>query len=182
MTNTRRRAAALILALTLVFACAGCMSANVEDLYSLPQMSEEYVQLQELVGQVIAAGGSYAAPTGGSNRQTIQLRDLDGDGTPEALAFLADENHTPMVCVYRQDAHGDYYHYIVLPGDGTAVAGVDYADLNGDGVMSVADVVLLRRAILSSAGVDVYPMGDMNDDNQLTVADVVLLRRAVLNQ
>ena len=163
MKDTRRRAAALVLALTLAFACAGCMSANVEDLYSLPQMSEEYVQLQELVGQVIAAGGSYAAPIGGSNRQTIQLRDLDGDGTPEALAFLADENHTPMVCVYRQDQHGDYYHYIVLPGDGTAVAGVDYADLNGDGA---SELILVWQGGGSLKMLSVYSLGSADQSEQ----------------
>ena len=55
-------------------------------------------------------------------------------------------------------------------------------DLNHDGDRTVADVVLLRRAILASEGTDEHPMADMNEDGSLTVADVVLLRRAVLGQ
>ena len=128
-----RRAAVLALAVFIAFACAGCMTASVEELYSLPQMSEQYVQLQELIGQRIADGGSYAAPIGGSNRQSIQLRDLDGDGTAEALAFLADDARTPMVCVYRQNGDGTFYLFLTITGEGSAVASLDYADLTGDG-------------------------------------------------
>lgn len=127
-----RPATALLLALFLAIFCTGCM-ADVEELYSLPQISEEYVQLQALVSQWIEDGGEYAAPVGGSNRQSIQLRDLDGDGVPEALAFLADESHTPAVCIYRQDDEGAYYLAIVITGKGAAVDSVEYTDLTGDG-------------------------------------------------
>lgn len=132
-----KRILTLVLALFMTIACSGCMSGSVEKLYSLPQMSEEYVQLQDLIGQRIAGGGAYAAPTGGSNRQSIQLRDLDGDGTAEALAFLSDEDGTPTVCVYRLNEDDDYYLYVIIRGYGSAVAGVDYADLNGDGSLEL---------------------------------------------
>ena len=163
MNSPKRRLTALVMAALIAFACSGCMTGSVEKLYSLPRMSEQYVQLQELIGQRLDEGDSYAAPTGGSNRQSIQLRDLDGDGTPEALAFLADENHTPMVCVYRQDAHGDYYHYIVLPGDGTAVAGVDYADLNGDGA---SELILVWQGGGSLKMLSVYSLGSADQSEQ----------------
>lgn len=158
-----RRRGVLVLALALAFLCTGCMSANVEELYSLPQMSEEYVQLQALIDQTIDNGGSYAAPTGGSNRQTIQLRDLDGDGIPEALAFLTDADHIPMVCVYRQDEHGDYYHSIVLPGNGTSVAGVDYADLDGDGA---SELILVWQGGGSLKMLCVYSLGSSEQSEQ----------------
>ena len=133
MKTKRRRGTALLLALCVAAACTGCMPASVDELYSLPQMSEQYVQLQDLIAQRIADGSAYAAPTGGGNRQNVQLRDLDGDGVDEALAFLVDETATPTVCVYRQDESEDFYLSVVITGDGSAVASVDYADLNGDG-------------------------------------------------
>lgn len=133
MKSPTKRAAALFLALFMVTALSGCMTSSVEELYSLPQVSEEYVQLQELIAERIDAGSAYAAPTGGRNRQSIQLRDMDGDGTAEALAFLVDENRTPTVCVYRQNADGDFYPFVIITGYGSAVASVDYADLTGDG-------------------------------------------------
>ena len=131
------RIKALILALFMAFACTGCTVSSVDELYSLPEMSEEYVQLRELIGQRINAGSVYAAPTGGSNLQSVQLQDLDGDGVAEALAFLADENRTPTVCIYRQNDAGDYYLYVIVTGDGSAVASVEYADMNGDGAMEL---------------------------------------------
>ncbi len=51
-------------------------------------------------------------------------------------------------------------------------------DMNQDGSLSVADVVLLRKAILSASDAAV---GDMNQDGILSVGDVVLLRKTILN-
>ncbi|MCD7845172.1 MAG: hypothetical protein LUG57_04850 [Oscillospiraceae bacterium] len=131
-----KRGAALLLSAVLALACTGCMS-EAEELYSLPQQQEEYLQLQELIDQRIDEGGEYAAPTGGSNRQSVQLRDLDGDGASEALAFLADSNHTPSVCIYRLDEEGAYYLCIVIAGKGSALSSVEYADLNGGGALEL---------------------------------------------
>ena len=80
--KNRNRAIALVLAIFMGIACAGCSAAGgVERLYALPQLSEEYVQLEELIAQRIEEGDEYLAPQGGSNRQSVQLHDLDGDGT-----------------------------------------------------------------------------------------------------
>lgn len=127
----------LVMALLLALSASGCVSAGVEDLYSLPRMSEEYLQLEALIAQRIDEGGEYAAPVGGNNRQSVQLQDLNGDGEEEAIAFLADENHMPMVCVYRRDAAGDFYLYVVIEGEGSTVSSVEYADLNGDNAKEI---------------------------------------------
>lgn len=133
-----KRLAGLVLALFIAAVSSGCMTASVDELYSLPRMSEEYVQLQQLIAQRLDEGSAYAAPTGGSNRQNVQLRDLDGDGAEEALVFLADQSGTPTVCLYRRDDGGDYYLAVIIEGDGSAVASADYADLTGDGIAELA--------------------------------------------
>ncbi len=135
--DRRRRITALLLAVFMALVCAGCAASGAERLYALPQLADEYVQLEELIAQRIRSGGEYAAPVGGSNRQTVQLHDLDGDGTPEAIAFLADSGHTPTVCVYRQDEEGNYYLFVAIEGVGSAVNSVEYADLTGDGASEV---------------------------------------------
>ena len=131
------RALALLLALFMAVACAGCVSSGAEGLYALPQMSDEYLQLEQLIATRIRDGSEYAAPIAGSNRQSVQLRDLDGDGEPEAIAFLADSGHTPTVCVYRRNGAGDFYLYVIIGGEGSAVSSVEYADLTGDGAAEV---------------------------------------------
>ena len=125
-----RRLPALLLAVLVALTCVGCAA---DQLYALPQLTDEYVQLEELIDQRIRSGGEYAAPVSGSNRQTVQLHDLDGDGTSEAIAFLADGSHTPNVCVYRQDDDGSYYLFVAIEGVGSAVDSVEYADLTGNG-------------------------------------------------
>lgn len=119
-----------VLAAFMMLLCTGCA---VEGLYALPKLSDDYIQLEELIGERIRGGGEYAAPVGGSNRQSVQLRDLDGDGEAEAIAFLADETRTPTVCIYRRDGAGDFYLYVIIRGEGSAVGSVEYADLTGDG-------------------------------------------------
>ena len=135
--KTKHRVLALALAVFMALSASGCVMAGVEDLYSLPQMSEEYLQLESLIAQRIDEGGEYAAPVGGDSRQSVQLQDLDGDGEEEAIAFLADENHMPTVCVYRRDSAGDYYLYVVIDGEGSAVSSVEYADVTGDGIREI---------------------------------------------
>ena len=135
--KTKYRVLTLVMAVFMALCATGCMAAGVEGLYSLPRMSEEYLQLESLIARHIDAGGEYAAPVGGDSRQSVQLQDLDGDGEEEAIAFLADENHMPMVCVYRRDSAGDYYLYVVIEGEGSAVSSVEYADLNGDGAREI---------------------------------------------
>lgn len=135
--KTKYRVLALVLAVFMALSASGCVMAGVENLYALPRMSEEYLQLESLIAQQIEAGGEYAAPVGGDNRQSVQLQDLNGDGEEEAIAFLADEDHMPTVCVYRRDSAGDYYLYVVIDGEGSAVSSVEYADVNGDGAREI---------------------------------------------
>ena len=171
----------------MVFACSGCMMANVEELYSLPRMSEAYVQLQDLIAQRIDAGGEYAAPLGGSHRQSVQLQDLNGDGAAEAVAFLADEDHTPLVCIYRMDGEGNYYLFVDILGAGSAVSSVDYADLNGDGASEIligwqigGDIQLLSVYDLSgevpvevfSADCSAFLLSDLNGDGREEILDL----------
>ncbi len=169
MKSPAKHAAALFLAVFIVASLTGCMTASVDELYSLPQVSEEYVQLQDLVNQRVDAGSSYAAPTGGRNRQSIQLRDLDADGVAEALAFLVDETRTPTVCVYRQDDGGDYYPFVIITGYGSAVASVDYADLTGDGA---AELIILWQGLGDIRLLTVHSLGDPERADQRELLSV----------
>ncbi len=108
-----------------------------ESLYSLPQQSEEYIELQAAINRIIAGGAEYAAPTSGTNRQTVQLRDLDGDGAEEAIAFFRVSGERPLRIYIFENIGDNYQVATIIEGDGTNIARIDYADLTGSGEMNI---------------------------------------------
>ena len=68
--NLKKGMLAVFLAALTVL--SGCSLTEAEELYSLPQPSKEYLQLQKLIDTEIASGCEYAAPTAGSQRQTAK--------------------------------------------------------------------------------------------------------------
>jgi hypothetical protein len=131
-------------------------------------MSDEYVQLETLISQRISEGSEYAAPIGGSHRQSVQLQDLDGDGLTEAIAFLADSSHTPTVCIYRQDSQGDYYLYVIITGEGSAISSVEYADITGDGA---SDLIIRWQISGDIQLLSAYSLGGEEPVNALLSVD-----------
>ena len=56
--------------LLLLLSASGCgFSFSPTDLYSLPQLPEEYTELNSSLNQLLESGAEYAAPVSGSNIQ-----------------------------------------------------------------------------------------------------------------
>ena len=157
----------LLAVILLVLILSGCAASGADRLYALPRLTDDYVQLEELIARRIEAGGEYAAPTAGSNRQTVQLHDLDGDGTAEAVAFLADSSHTPNVCVYKRDEAGNFYLFAYIEGTGSAVGGVEYADITGDGA---AELILTWQTGGSMKLLSAYDLGGAEPQQLMSAA------------
>ncbi|MBQ9857864.1 MAG: VCBS repeat-containing protein [Oscillospiraceae bacterium] len=131
----------LVCVIAVFFAVlTGCMATSAEELYSLPQSSERYVQIQNKVDELQEGGLEFAAPTAGSYRQAIQLQDLDGDGTEEAVVFFrTDEDGKKPLCIYiLRDVGVTFEVAAVIEGDGTSIDSVTYIDMNGDGALEIA--------------------------------------------
>lgn len=126
-------------ALLLPVLLSGCMmTASVEELYSLPQLPAEYQELSAQIDTILASGAEYASPTSGSNLQSVQLEDLDGDGNEEALAFFRVNSDTKPLKIYIFRAVGDTYEQAsVIEGTGTSIYSIRYVDMNGDGVKEI---------------------------------------------
>ena len=114
----------------------GCTFPSGDDLLAAPRPSTNYQTLQVELEDLLASGVSYTAPTGGENRSSIQLVDLDGDGVEEAIAFFrgstsATSNNFQIYIYKRQ---GDQYVCTgTVEGQGTAVQSVDYPVITPDG-------------------------------------------------
>jgi hypothetical protein len=89
MRHLLRLAGLGLMAGALALLTTGCGFAfSPEELYSLPALPAEYTELNNCISQMIDSGAEYAAPISGTNIQPVQMKDLDGDGQQEAVAFF----------------------------------------------------------------------------------------------
>ena len=129
MVKTLRTCALVLLLLML----CGCAPVSVSELYSLPQLSNEYLSLQSLIDAEIDSGSEYASPVRGSNCQSVQQYDLDGSGQFEALAFFRTAEGALKICIY-QFSQDSYVPVCTIRGEGSSIGRVEYSDMDGDGM------------------------------------------------
>lgn len=125
--------------LLTVFLLSGCMfTASFEDLYEVPQLPNEYTELSRQIDAILSSGAEYATPTSGTNIQSVQQVDLDGDGTEEALAFFRNSSEEKPLKIYIFRAVGETYEQVALiEGNGTAIHSISYVDMDGDGAREI---------------------------------------------
>lgn len=140
----KRRFLMVALGTALALCLSGCVFESVDKLYALPELPQEYRELQNTIDATMSElGAEYATINYGSNTSTIQLLDMDGDGDQETAAVflrvtaVKDERsgeEKPMrVCLFRQGEDQSYHQVYMLEGNGTSINSVAYEDLTGDG-------------------------------------------------
>lgn len=124
----------LIFAVLLIFVLAGCATGSVEDVLRAPALPSEFMEFNDELNKIKASGLELLAPSGGANRQAIQLTDLDGDGADEGVALFRETANTYKTYVYIFKKIDDRYEVRArIEGAGNAVERVSYADLLGSG-------------------------------------------------
>lgn len=178
----KRNGAVLALAFCLAVLLSGCFFKSVEQLYAVPQVSEDYEALRVRLGELTDMGGEYAAPQSGDRIQSVQLQDLDGDGRQEAVAFFRfpGEEKSLRIYIFRQT--GDSYEQMgVIEGSANAINSVDYVQMDNDPyqeiVVSWQLTATLHTLAVYSVGpsqveelmrtdYDNYKLCDLDQDNQ----------------
>lgn len=123
---------ALLGALALLSGCTPVPSNAT--LYRLPKLPKEYESLEKQIDALIDDGAEYAAPTSGSNLQSVQMVDLNGDGEEEAVAFFRRPGDELPLKIYIFRATEDSYEqYCVIEGASNSIYSINYVDLDGDG-------------------------------------------------
>ena len=74
------RSLRILPALLFLLLLGGCVFPSGDELLAAPKPSSNYQSLQTELEKQLAQGVSYASPSEGENRSSIQLADLDNDG------------------------------------------------------------------------------------------------------
>ncbi len=128
-----KRVLKILLLISALFVLCSC-SVTVDDLYQLPQLSGENAQLQKLIDEVLNLGASYAPPSSGSHRQSVQLEDLNNDGHREAIAFfrVSGDDKPLKIHIFRK-IDGEYVETAKIEGEGESIDSISYSDMDNDG-------------------------------------------------
>jgi len=121
-----------VLVILAVLLLTGCLRITADELYSLPEVSDEYLRLQAHINVLLSQGAEFAPPTRGPNRQAVQLVDLNGTGNSEVIAFFAVPGEALQVYIFEL-VDGDYTVAEIIEGVGTEIESVRYVDMDGDG-------------------------------------------------
>ncbi len=125
-----------MLCLIIVF-LSGCSLEYGDGLLSLPKLPGEYLLLQHEIDEILNTGAVYATAETGSNRQAVQLIDVDGDGEDEAIAFFRMPGGDFLVCVYERRESG-YEEIGRAEGFGNTIHAVHYPRISADGKLALA--------------------------------------------
>lgn len=125
-----KKALRLVGLVTLLLCLGGCSLQFGDGLLLLPKVPAEYVQLQQQLNEILQSGAAYAVPETGTNRQAVQLMDVDGDGAEEALAFFRTESGAYQVYAFRKEGEA-YVRIGMAEGYGTALRAIYYPRLEG---------------------------------------------------
>ena len=175
MANYGRKFARALALAALCLLLGGCATnVSTDKLYALPSLPAEYASLEAEINALLSDGAEHAAPISGSNLQSVQMVDLDGDGVEEAVAFFRKATDERPVKIYFFRSNGDSYEQMALiEGTASSIYSITYYDLDGDG----------RREILvgfkSGTELQVLAVYTLRGSEPLNLLTTAYLRYAV---
>lgn len=177
-----RRLAAAMLVVALAFTLTGCIGRESGNMFALPEPPENYRNLNAVISEVRASiGGESIAPQSGSNTQTVQLQDLDGDGIQEsAVAFfrVSGAERPLKIYIFRLREDDSYEQSCVIEGVGSAISSVTYENVGGT---NAKEVVVSWQISATDHALGVYSLYDVEGIELLWVDSYTRFRLADLD-
>lgn len=170
-----KKAILMVVSIFMLLALSACAAMSVDELYSLPKASEQYLQLEELTIKEKRAGFAFSAPLSGDYRQSILLSDLNNDGVDEALAFFRGTEQTLKICIYSRGGGDDYRLVSTIDGEGTAIRSIAFSDLDGDGN---TEILVSWQISSDIRTLKLYSLRGWNASELLTVSECTEFRIA----
>lgn len=150
----------LLLTLLTALLLSGCAMRTVEEMYTPPKRSEEYKELQAAIDTAMY-GLTFSSPQSGENQQTVQMADLDGDGTDEILVFAKGASEKPLqVLIFQQDAEGNVRTMDTIGSNGLAFEQVEYVEFDEHPGCELVVGIQVSDQVLRSVAVYSFHSGD----------------------
>lgn len=138
----------------------GCAMRTVEEMYALPKRSEEFNEMQSAIDTAMY-GMTYASPQSGENQQTVQMADLDGDGTDEILVFAKGASEKPLqVLIFTQDENGRVRTMETIGSNGLAFEQVEYVEFDDQPGSELVVGIRVSDQVQRSVAVYSFKNGD----------------------
>ncbi len=117
----------------LLSACGVLDVFSVDSLLRAPKLTGENARIQRSFEEAVGKDLYLINPLTGTFRSAFVFRDLDGDGSDEALVFYA-RNETPSeIHMHCMDRNGDEWVSVGdMTGNGSEVYSVDFIDVDAD--------------------------------------------------
>jgi hypothetical protein len=87
--------------MALFFLCTGCMRESTGELLCLPQLPDEYIELQNAINEVLLTGAVYSAPASGSHRHRFSFT-YHGEGRTRRLLLQRSRGKTSKIYIYEK--------------------------------------------------------------------------------
>ena len=143
---------------------SGCSFTMGDGLLSLPKLPAEYVELQKQYDEIQGGGSTFVSAKTGSNRQSVQLADLDADGENEVIAFFKDADGTFSIYVHKKSL-SSYEQIGHLDGIGKNIKSVEYINIEQAGEKAL--VVSWELEETTQAAMSVYALRGGTVDKML---------------
>lgn len=155
MSGKGRLMALFLLASLLL---SGCALRTVDEMYSPPKRSAEYEDLQRAIDSSMA-GLEYCAPLSGENQQTVQMADLNGDGSEEYLLFAKGTSDSPMQILIFSRSEESCQLIETIECRGSAFELIEYVDIDGKPGMELVVGLRVSDQILGYLSVYTFSGG-----------------------
>ena len=156
----KKRIMILLAGMLTVLLFAGCAMQTVEEMYALPRRSEAFNEMQSAIDTAMY-GMTYASPQSGENQQTVQMADLDGDGSEEILVFAKGASEKPLqVLIFTKDADGHVRTMETIGSNGLAFEQVEYVEFDDNPGCELVVGIRIGEQVQRSIAVYTFKNGD----------------------
>lgn len=161
-----KAAISAILLCTLALTASGCDGADLgtDNLIRPPKTVGDEAEIEQLIADTAGSGYTLKYPKSGNYRSAIVMKDLDNDGTDEAIAFYrtANESKAEVHMLVMYCTKGEWKLSENCTIEATDVDCVDFADVTGSGTLEILSGYTTYNSSINNLACHSYSKGKTN--------------------